>query len=59
MSAGQKLIDFDIPYISENAASTVVPIIITNTGVLNKLFITEENEVSAGKDMLIEALLKK
>ncbi|MCM2533893.1 PTS glucose transporter subunit IIA [Neobacillus pocheonensis] len=59
ISSGQLLIETDWEYISTNAKSTVIPIVITNSHKGDKQYtITEEKEAIFGKTVIITASAK-
>jgi sugar PTS system EIIA component len=54
ISVGQMIMEVDWEYISKNAKSTIIPIVITNTEDRNKQFsLTEEKDAVQGKTVII------
>ncbi|RKQ32523.1 PTS sugar transporter subunit IIA [Oceanobacillus halophilus] len=54
VTVGQPLMSFDLEYIRENASSVITPMIITNSGDLNKdITQTEEKAAKAGETVLL------
>ncbi len=54
---GDKLLEVDLEYVSENAKSTITPIIITNIDVVNGLSV-KNGDVERGKDIIMNIELK-
>lgn len=54
---GDKLLEFDIDYISQNAKSTISPIVITNMQIVDK-FSINKGAVEKGKDKIMNITLK-
>jgi PTS system glucose-specific IIA component len=54
VSTGQALLDFDLKYVSENAANIITPIVITNSSNSDKQYtMTTEKEGNAGETVII------
>lgn len=58
VSAGQKLIQFSLELIQQKAASTITPVVLTNTDKINKLQITASGDIQAGTTELMKIELK-
>ncbi|MBO1910390.1 PTS glucose transporter subunit IIA, partial [Microvirga sp. 3-52] len=58
VSAGDKLVKFDMDYVNENANSLVTPITLTNGEVVENFTVTEESSVVAGETTLIRVKIK-
>ncbi|WP_210365079.1 PTS glucose transporter subunit IIA [Bacillus sp. REN3] len=56
VSAGDKLVTFDLNVIGEKAKSTITPVIITNTDQAASLEKLAEGRVEAGKTPLLEVI---
>lgn len=54
---GDKLLEFDIDYISQNAKSIISPIVITNMQIVDKFSINKVT-VEKGKDKVMNIILK-
>ncbi|WHX26465.1 PTS glucose transporter subunit IIA [Virgibacillus halodenitrificans] len=50
VKVGDKLVQFDMQIIEQKAASTITPIIITNTADMGEIKKTEKKQVVAGQD---------
>ncbi|MCK8816968.1 PTS glucose transporter subunit IIA [Natroniella sulfidigena] len=55
---GDKLIEFDLDYIEENAKSSITPVLITNMDAIEELNRKEHTEVAAGEDKILEIKIK-
>lgn len=54
ISVGDKLMEFDLTYITENATSTITPIVITNSADTDKTYeMTNEQTAQRGETVLI------
>ncbi|WP_172368930.1 PTS sugar transporter subunit IIA [Sporosarcina jiandibaonis] len=58
VSAGDKLVKFDMDFVKENANSLVTPITLTNGDVVESFTVTEESSVVAGETKLLTVHLK-
>ncbi|SCG82810.1 PTS system, glucose-specific IIA component [Proteiniborus sp. DW1] len=54
---GDRLLKVDLDYVSENAKSTITPIIITNIDAVNRLLV-RNGTVEKGKDVIMSIELK-
>ena len=53
INVGDKLIEFDLDYIAENATSIITPVVITNIKDLEGFEIADLKQVTAGQDKLL------
>ncbi|UEX89182.1 PTS sugar transporter subunit IIA [Staphylococcus ratti] len=58
VKVGDKLVEFDIDYIDQNAKSSISPIIITNTDQTETLSISDSTHVSKGETKVIDVTVK-
>ncbi|WP_260048870.1 PTS system trehalose-specific EIIBC component [Oceanobacillus kimchii] len=58
VQAGDRLVSFDLPFIKENAANIITPIIITNSNRVHEWSFSEDQEVEKGKSTLFEVKMK-
>lgn len=58
VKVGDKLVEFDIDYIDQNAKSSISPIIITNTDQTETLSITDSAHVTKGETKVIDVTVK-
>lgn len=50
---GDKLIKFDKGYVAENAKSTIIPIVITNTDDMNEIVKEDNKQIKANVDQIL------
>lgn len=58
ITAGQKLIEFDLDFIEKNATSTITPIIMMNGKKFKELELTKDLEVEAGNSVIFTTKLR-
>ncbi|MFK4784692.1 PTS glucose transporter subunit IIA [Fusobacterium sp. MFO224] len=56
-SVGDKLVEYDLAFVKENAKSTKTPIIITNMDIVDKIEVVAKGDVKVG-DLLMKVTLK-
>lgn len=57
VSVGDKLVEYDLAYIKENAKSTKTPIIITSMDIVDNIEVVAKGDVKVG-DLLMKVTLK-
>ncbi|PRX34738.1 PTS system IIA component (Glc family) [Orenia metallireducens] len=55
---GDKLIEFDLDYIKENATSIITPVLITNMDAVKELSVVADSQVTAGSDAVLKVEMK-
>lgn len=58
VKVGDKLVEFDIDYIDQNAKSTISPVIITNTDQTDHISIKDQTTLTKGESKVIDVTVK-